>query len=95
MPLAEDRSHKPMKHPSIEKGQRPVVRTACFPYPGNATVETPDGPRVLGDVLVSMALWLEIEEVCLADARKVEYISPQGTALQRVEFISQEREEKD
>lgn len=36
----------------IEKGQPPAVRTACFPYPGNVTVETPDGPKVLGDVLL-------------------------------------------
>jgi hypothetical protein len=79
----------------IEKGESPVVRTACFPYPGNVTVETPDGPKVLGDVLLSMALWLEIEQVGLADARKVEYASPEGTALQRVEFISQRREDKD
>lgn len=79
----------------IEKGQPPVVRTACFPYPGNVTVETPEGPKVLGDALLSMALWLEIEEVWLADARKLEYTSPEGTALQRVEFISQRREDKD
>jgi hypothetical protein len=79
----------------IEKGMPPVVRTACFPYPGNVTVETPEGPKVLGDVLLSMALWLELEEVWLANARKVEYTSPEGTALQRVEFISQKREDKD
>jgi hypothetical protein len=79
----------------IEKGQPPVVRTACFPYPGIVTVETPDGPKVLGDVLLSMALWIEVEQVWLADARRVEYTSPEGTALQRVEFISQRREDKD
>lgn len=79
----------------IEKGQPPVVRTACFPYPGNVTVETPGGPKVLGDVLLSMALWLEIEDVWLDNARKVEYTSPEGTALQRIEFISQRTESKD
>jgi hypothetical protein len=79
----------------IEKGQPPVIRTACFPYAGNVTVETEEGPKVLGDVLLSMALWLEIEEVWLDDARKVEYTSPERTVLQRVEFISQQREDKD
>ena len=79
----------------IEKGQPPVVRTACFPYPGNVTVETPDGSKVLGDVLLSMALWLEVEQVWLDDARKVEYTSPEGTTLQRVEFVSQLTESTD
>jgi hypothetical protein len=79
----------------IEKGQPPVVRVACFPYPGNVTVETPDGPKVLGDGLLSMALWLEVEQVWLADARKVEYTSLEGRALQRVEFISQQRVDTD
>lgn len=73
----------------IEKGHPPIVRTACFPYPGNVTVETPDGTRVLGDLLLSIALWLEIEEVWLDNARKVEYTSLEGTAIQRVEFTSQ------
>jgi hypothetical protein len=49
-------------------------------------METPNGPTVLGDVILSMALWLEVEEVWLDDARKVEYTLPEGTALQRVEF---------
>lgn len=58
-------------------------------------METPDGPRVLGDVLLSMALWLELEEVWLDAAPKVEYALPEGKALQRVEFVSQRREDKD
>ena len=56
----------------IMKGERPVVRTAGFPYPGNVTVETPDGAKVIGDVLLSVALWLEVERMGLDAARKVE-----------------------
>jgi hypothetical protein len=78
----------------IHKGEPPVIKTACFPYPGNVTVETPDGPKILGDVLLSMALWLELEQVWLDAAQKVEYTSPEGTALQRVEFASKRRETK-
>jgi len=79
----------------IAKGDPPVIKTACFPYHGNVTVETPEGPKVLGDVLLSMSLWLELEQVSLHDAAKVEYISPDGPGLQRVEFTSQRREDKD
>jgi len=56
----------------IIKGQAPTVRTACFPYAGNATVDTPDGPKEIGDVLLSLALWLEVETVDLDRAKKVE-----------------------
>jgi len=79
----------------VEKGQPPVIRTACFPYPGNVSVETPDGPKRLGDVILSMALWLEIEQVTLDAARKVEYAAPQGGAFHRVEFASTRTEAKD
>jgi hypothetical protein len=72
----------------VEKGQPPVIRTACFPYPGNVLVETPDGPKRLGDVILSMALWIEIEQVTLDVARKVEYAAPLGEAFHRVEFAS-------
>ncbi len=72
----------------IEKGSRPVVRTACFPYPGNVTVETPDGPRQLGDVLLSLALSLEVELVDLDSAKIVEYSDADGSTLQRIEFAS-------
>jgi hypothetical protein len=74
----------------IEKGCAPEVRTTCFAYPGNVSVETDDGPKILGDVLLSMALWLETEEVRLDAARKVEYTSKEGVALQRIEFVSEE-----
>lgn len=73
----------------LEKGHEPVIRTACFPYPGNVAIETHDGPKILGDVLLSVALWLETEQVDLDTARKVEYTSPQGDTLQRIEFVSQ------
>jgi len=79
----------------IIKGDTPVIKTVCFPYPGNVTVETPEGPKMLGDVLLSMSLWLELEQVWLHDAAMVEYISPDGTGLQRVEFTSQRRRDKD
>ena len=79
----------------VEKGQPPVIRTACFPYPGNVSVETPDGPKRLGDVILSMALWIEMEQVTLDAARKVEYAAPQGGAFHRVEFASTLTEAKD
>jgi hypothetical protein len=55
----------------VEKGQPPVIRTASFPYPGNVSVETRQGPKRLGDVILSMALWLEIEQITLEAARRV------------------------
>ena len=79
----------------IQKGQPPVIRTACFPYPGNVSVETPDGPKRLGDVILSMALWIEMEQVTLDAARKVEYAAPLGEEFHRVEFSSARTEEKD
>lgn len=72
----------------IAKAELPVFRTACSPYPGVVTVETADGPCLLGDVLVTVALWIEAEQVTLEDARKVEY-GANPDALQRVEFSSQ------
>lgn len=74
----------------IEKGRTPVVKTACFPFPGNVTVNTPEGPKEIGDVLLSVALSLEVEQIDLESARKVEYTSPDGAAIQRVEFASRE-----
>ena len=74
----------------IEKGGPPVIRTACFPYPGIVTIETPNGPKTLGDVLLSIALGLEVEQVDFASAKKVEYSSKDGDSLQRVEFASRE-----
>lgn len=72
----------------IEKGRAPEVKTACFPYPGNITVDTSDGPKKIGEVLLSVALSLEVEQVDLGSAKKVEYTSLDGTAIQRVEFSS-------
>ena len=72
----------------IERGASPEVRTALFPYPGNVTVETADGPQLLGDVLLSVALSIDIEPLTLEEARRVEYASPGGKPIQRVEFVS-------
>jgi hypothetical protein len=73
----------------LQKGGKPVVRAACFPFPNNVAVETPNGQKLLGDVILSVALWLEVEQVDLSAARKIEYNSPEGIALHRVEFSSQ------
>jgi hypothetical protein len=73
----------------IEKGQAPVIKTACFPYPGNVTIETDEGPKLLGDILLSLSLWLDIEQIDLDSARKLEYTSPQGEAFHRIEFVSE------
>ena len=75
----------------IEKAQSPAFRTACFPYPGIVTVDTADGPCLVGDVLLTVALWIEAEQVTLDAARKVEYGSEDVPALQRTEFASQRR----
>jgi hypothetical protein len=79
----------------LEKGGKPIIRTACFPFPNNVTVETPNGEKLLGDVILSVALWLEVEQVDLSSALKVEYTSPEGIALQRVEFSSQHAQPDD
>ena len=72
----------------VVKGQEPVLRTACFPYPGTVTVTTGEDRYLLGDVLLTVALWIESEHVSLEAAKKVEYGSDDTTALQRVEFSS-------
>jgi len=72
----------------IEKGTHPVVRTACFPYPGNVTVDTPNGTEKIGDILLSISLWIEIEQVTFEDANKISYNDPEKTDLQRIEFHS-------
>jgi len=80
----------------IEKGRPPVFRTACFPYPGTVTVGMADGScLLLGDVLLTVALWIEHEQVTLQAARKVEYASDGIPALQRVEFISRRHKAND
>lgn len=72
----------------IPRAQPPVFRTACFPYPGTVTIATTDGPCVLGDVLLTVALWIEAEQITLDAAHKIEYASDKGAAIQRVEFAS-------
>lgn len=72
----------------IAKGKPPVTRTACFPYPGNVEVWTPDGPRRLGEVFLTVALSLEVEQITLEQAKKLDYRAT-GQDLQRVEFASQ------
>lgn len=79
----------------IEKAQPPVFRTACFPYPGTVTITTANGPCLLGDVLLTVALWIEVEQVPLDAADKVEYASADMPAIQRVEFTSRRREVND
>lgn len=74
----------------IPRNGVPLVKTACFPYLGNVTIETPNGPKQLGDVLLSVALSLEVEQVSLDAAKKVEYRDLDGDALQRIEFQSTE-----
>ena len=72
----------------VVKGERPVLRTACFPYPGTVTVTTGDVRCLLGDILLTVALSIESEQVSLDAAKKVEYGSDDTTAIQRVEFNS-------
>lgn len=72
----------------IAKGDPPAIRTACFPYPGNVQVMTPDGPKLLGEAFLTVALSLEVEQITLEQARKVDYRAT-GQDLQRVEFVSQ------
>jgi hypothetical protein len=72
----------------IAKGDPPVTRTACFPYPGNVQVLTPDGSKLLGNVFLTAVLSLEVEQITLEQTRKVDYLSS-GQNLQRVEFASQ------
>lgn len=83
----------------IERGQPPVIRTAAFPYPGNVSIDTSEGPKVLGDVLLSVALWIEVERVGLDQAQKSEYGSADLTAdfpaVQRVEFTSSKSPDQD
>ncbi len=79
----------------IEKAQPPVMRTACFPYPGTVTLTTTNEPIQLGDVMLTVGLWIEAETVGLDAADKVEYSSEDTQTLQRVEFASRRRKDKD
>ena len=78
----------------IPKYGPPIIRTACFPYPGTVFVDTPSGTYELGDVLVSFSLSLEPEIVNLDEAKKVEYSSHKESSIQRVEFTSNLDEKK-
>lgn len=75
----------------IEKGTHPVVRTVCFPYLGNVTVDTPTGAEKIGDVLLSLVLWIEVEQVTFEDANKFSCHGAEETDLQRIEFHSEIR----
>jgi hypothetical protein len=79
----------------IQKAQPPAFRTTCFPYPGSVTLTTTNGPCVLGDVLLTVALWTEAEQITLDAAHKVEYASDEMAAIQRVEFASRRRKAND
>lgn len=72
----------------IVKGAAPVLRTAAFPYPGNVSVMTANGPVLLSAAFLTMALWLEVERVGLSEATRAEYEGGVGGPQQRVEFVS-------
>ena len=72
----------------IAHGTPPELKIAIFPYPGDVTVETSEGSKLIGDVMLGLALSIEEERVTLEEARRVEYKSPDGAAIQRVEFAS-------
>ncbi len=74
----------------IERDGKTVIRSVCFPYPGNVEVEAPSGWKRLGDVLFSVALSVTVEQVSLESARTIEYSREDGQPLQRVEFTSKE-----
>lgn len=76
----------------IEKAAPPLVRTARIPYPGTVSVDTPEGPRLLGHVFLSMAMWIEPEQVTIEDALRVDYSDARGPAIHRVEFASDRTE---
>lgn len=73
---------------SLPKMQPPLVRNACFPYPGNVTVDTPWGEVHLGDVILSVALWWESEAVWQSAATMVSYGPRDQAGLHRLEFSS-------
>src|SRR3546814_4205092 len=79
----------------VEKSQPPILRTACFPYPGTVTLTTGEGPVQLGDVMLTVVLWIEAEPVALDAAHRVEYTSEDSQPLQRVEFASRRHKGKD
>ena len=52
-------------------------------------------PVQLGDLLLTVGLWIEAETVTLDAADKVEYGSEEIQALQRVAFSSRRQQDKD
>lgn len=72
----------------IERGKPPVFKTACFPYPGNVKVVTPAGTETLGDVIISVALSIDLEKVAFEDTKKIGYAGTGEVDLQRIEFNS-------
>ncbi|MFO6431359.1 restriction endonuclease [Erythrobacter sp. W302b] len=72
----------------LEKGAPPVIRSVCFPYPGTVEVDTPSGPRRLGDVVLSIALAITVEPVWKSDTAKIQYGEKYRQGLQRLEFES-------
>ena len=73
---------------SLPKMQPPLVQNACFPYPGNVTVDTPWGEVRLGDVILSVALWWESEAIWQSAATMVSYGPRDQAGLHRLEFSS-------
>lgn len=73
----------------IAKGEPPVVRTARIPYSGTVTVNTSEGPQLLGHVFLSIAMWVEPEFVSIEEALKVSYSDPGGGSVHRIEFSSE------
>ncbi|MBX7062829.1 MAG: restriction endonuclease [Pyrinomonadaceae bacterium] len=75
----------------VPRSGRSIVRSAGFPYPGNVRLRLKDRSEVLGDVLMTIRLWFDIERVTLEAATRRTYISNNGSALQRIEFASEMR----
>ena len=72
----------------IEAGKPPIIKSVCFAYPGNVTVLTPPGPEKLGDVIISVALSMEVEQVAIKDTKKIGYAGTGDVDIQRIEFHS-------
>jgi hypothetical protein len=79
----------------VHKVQLPTIRTACFPYPGTVTIDAANGPYLLGDVMLTVALWIEAEQITLDAADKVEYSSDEMPSIQRIEFASRRQRTND
>ena len=77
---------------ALPKMTPPLVRSACFPYPGNVTVDAPEGQLRLGDVIMTVALWWEAEPVWKSAATMVAYGSRNTEGHHRVEFASTQSE---